>query len=141
MSAVYERSGVGKSVADRLRRPQDAQPAGISLEWLGRVGGLGLTIRSEACTDNGGALGLLDVAPNRRLRTGGLLFLEDGARRTRKDCISFSLEATIGAMLQGFPTRTSDRRQPCRAGANIAYSVRDLYVAGARKFVLINSPK
>ena len=129
-------------VADRLRRPHDAQPAGMFLGWLGRVGGPGNNYSvGGARTDNGGSLGLLDVA----LPTGVFEQVDFYFSRTggAADPQGFYL-LLAGGNDRRDAARISDANQrtqaALQAGANIAYSVRDLYLAGARNFVLINSP-
>ena len=129
--------------AARLGMAQDAEPAGMSMGWFGQVGGDGGNNYAVggARTDSGGALGLLNYA----LPTG--MFEQ----------VDFYLGSTGGAadpnglyfILGGGndirdAARLPDHGQRVRAaeqaGANIAYSVRDLYWAGARQFVLINLP-
>lgn len=128
--------------ATRLGRPSDAAPAGMSMGAFGRVGGSGNNYAvGGARTDQGGVLGLLDVLMPTGIfeqvdyylsRSGGvadpgaLYFLFGGGNDLRE------------------AARISDPGERMRAaqqtGANLAYSVRDLYLAGARQFVLINSP-
>jgi phospholipase/lecithinase/hemolysin len=129
-------------VADRLGRPQDAQPAGMSLGWLGRVGGPGNNYAvGGARTGGGGALGLLDIAlPTGVFEQVDFYFSKTGGAADPEG-LYFILAG--GNDLRD-AARVSDANQrseaALQAGANIAYSVRDLYLAGARNFVLINSP-
>jgi phospholipase/lecithinase/hemolysin len=129
-------------VASRLGHPGDSAPAGMSMGAFGQVGGSGNNYAvGGARTDSGGALGFLDffvpTGLSRQVdfylsRTGGaadpdaLYFLLAGGNDLRDAArISDPVERMAAAQ---------------HAGANIAYSVRDLYLAGARQFVLINSP-
>ena len=129
-------------VAARFGSPQDAEPAGMSMGWLGRVGGSGNNYAvGGARTDSGGALGFLDfVLPTGVFQqvdfylsgTGGnadaegLYFMLAGGNDLRDAArISDPYERMMAAQ---------------QAGINIAYSVQRLYFAGARKFVLINAP-
>jgi phospholipase/lecithinase/hemolysin len=128
--------------AARLGHPNDASPAGMSLGWLGQVGGPGNNYAvGGARTDQGGALGLLDIVIPTGIATqvdyylsrsggtadpGALYFLFGGGNDLRD------------AARIADPTQRMLAAQ--QAGANLAYSVRDLYYAGARQFVLINSP-
>jgi phospholipase/lecithinase/hemolysin len=114
----------------------------MSMGVFGQVGGPGNNYAiGGARTDSGGALGLLDFALPTGMfrqvdfylaRTGGLadpdgLYFLLGGGNDLRDAARIS-----------DPTRRRVAAQ--QAGANIAYSVRDLYLAGARQFVLINSP-
>jgi outer membrane lipase/esterase len=130
-------------VTARLGRDNDAAPAGMSLGLLGRVGGSGGNNYAVggARTDSGGVLGLLDIA----IPTGifeqvdfhlssmgggadpeGLYFLWGGGNDIR----DAARIADPGQRAQA----------AVQAGINLAYSVQRLYFAGARNFVLINSP-
>ena len=129
-------------VAARLDRPGDAAPAGMSMGWFGQIGGPGNNYAvGGARTDSGGALGLLNYALPTGMatqvdfyldRTGGiadphgLYFLFGGGNDLRE-----------AARIADPQERTNAAQ---RTGANIAYSVRDLYLSGARNFVLMNSP-
>jgi phospholipase/lecithinase/hemolysin len=129
-------------VAARLGRSSDAAPAGMSMGVFGQIGGPGNNFAiGGARTDDRGALGLLDLLMptgiSRQVdfhlsRTGGVadpnalyFFLGGGNDLRSAATISDPLERMLIAQL---------------AGANLAYSVRDLYLAGARQFVMINSP-
>jgi phospholipase/lecithinase/hemolysin len=129
-------------VAAELERAQDAQPAGMSMGWFGQVGGPGNNYAvGGARTGSGGALGLLDVILPTGIfeqvdfyfsKTGGvadpaaLYFIVGGGNDLRD-----------AARISDVAQRARAARQ---AGENIAYSVRNLYLAGARNFVLVNSP-
>jgi phospholipase/lecithinase/hemolysin len=129
-------------VAERLDRPGDAAPAGMSMGVFGQVGGAGNNYAiGGARTDETGALGLLDF------------FMPTGVSRQMDFYLSGSGGFADPQALYFFLAGGNDLRDaakiadPARrmlaaqqAGANIAYSVRDLYMAGARQFVLINSP-
>ncbi|HYP07680.1 MAG TPA: SGNH/GDSL hydrolase family protein [Bryobacteraceae bacterium] len=129
-------------VAARLGHSSDAAPGGMSMGAFGRVGGPGNNFAiGGARTDESGALGLLNflipTGMSRQVdfyldRSGGVadpegLYFFLGAGNDLRDAARIS-----------DPTRRMLAAQA--AGANIAYSVRDLYFAGARQFVLINSP-
>ena len=129
-------------VAANLGRPEDAQPAGMSMGWFGQVGGPGNNYAvGGARTDEGGAIGLLDVM----LPTGVTTQVDHYLSRTQGIADASGL---YFLMAGGNDIRDAGRlsdpterlRAAHRAGANLAYSVRDLYLAGARNFVLINSP-
>ena len=129
-------------VAARLGRSNDAAPAGMSMGAFGQIGGPGNNYAvGGARSDDGGALGLLDILMPTGIarqvdfhlsRSGGLadpngLYFILGGGNDLRDAarIADPLERMLVAQ---------------HAGANLAYSVRDLYLAGARQFVLINSP-
>ena len=129
-------------VAARLGRSSDAAPAGMSMGAFGEIGGPGNNYAiGGARTDDGGALGLLNILMptgiSRQVdfhlsRMGGVadpnglyFFLGGGNDLRNAARIADPLERMLAAQ---------------HAGANLAYSVRDLYLAGARQFVLINSP-
>jgi phospholipase/lecithinase/hemolysin len=128
--------------AARLGLAQDAQPGGMSMGWLGRVGGSGNNYAvGGARTGSGGALGLLDLFIPTGIfeqvdfylsKTGGVadpngLYFLMAAGNDLRDAARLSDPALRAQAAQ-------------QAGANLAYSVRDLYFAGARQFVLVNSP-
>jgi phospholipase/lecithinase/hemolysin len=114
----------------------------MSMGWFGQIGGPGNNYAvGGARTDNGGALGLLNYALPTGMATqvdfyldratgiadgGGLYFLFGGGNDLRN-----------AARIADPNTRSLAAQ---RAGANIAYSVRALYLSGARNFVLMNSP-
>lgn len=83
-------------------------------------------------------MGLLDVAPTGVFEQVDFYFSRTGAA----DPQGFYL-LLAGGNDRRDAARISDVNQrtqaALRAVANIAYSVRDLYIAGARKFVLVNS--
>jgi phospholipase/lecithinase/hemolysin len=129
-------------VAERLGHSGDADAAGLSMGWFGQLGGTGNNYAiGGARSGEGGALGFLDFAVPTGMATqvdfylsrtggvadsGGLYFLFGGGNDLRDASrIADPTERRLAAQ---------------QAGANIAYSVRDLYLAGARDFVLINSP-
>ena len=129
-------------VAARLDRPEDAAAAGMSMGWFGQIGGAGSNYAvGGARTDNGGALGLLDYM----LPTGMATQVDFYLNRTGGTADASGLYFLVGS---GNDLRDAARladpaarlQAAHTAGANIAYSVRDLYLAGARNFVLINSP-
>jgi outer membrane lipase/esterase len=129
-------------VAAHLDRPQDALPGGMSMGWFGRLGGSGNNYAvGGARTDSGGALGLLDIALPTGIfeqvdfylsKTGGIadpggLYFVFGAGNDLRDAARIA--------------DPNERMQASQqAGINLAYSVQRLYFAGARQFVLINSP-
>ena len=128
-------------VAARLDHPADAAPAGMSMGWFGQIGGSGNNYAvGGARTDSSGALGLLDFV----IPTGiaqQVDFYVTRAGIADPDALYFLLGG--GNDLRD-AARIADPAQRMlaaqSAGANLAYSVRDLYLAGARQFVLINSP-
>ena len=129
-------------VAARLGSPADAAPAGMSMGWFGQIGGPGNNYAiGGARTDEGGALGLLDYT----LPTGIATQVDFYLSRTQGSADPAGLYFFLGAGNDlRDAARITDPTQRMlaaqRAGANLAYSVRDLYFAGARRFVLINSP-
>jgi phospholipase/lecithinase/hemolysin len=131
-----------EEVAARLGHPGDARPAGMSMGTFGQVGGTGNNYAvGGARTDYGGALGLLDLAIPTGIaeqvdfylgRTSGiadpsaLYFIFGGGNDLRDAAGIADAQQRDAAAIQ--------------AGENLAYSVRDLYLAGARQFVVIDSP-
>jgi phospholipase/lecithinase/hemolysin len=128
--------------ASMLGRSQDAAPGGMSLGWLGQIGGPGNNYAvGGARTGAGGALGFFDFSiptgmsqqvkfylsrHNGVADSGGAYFLLGGGNDLRDAAkISDANQRRLAAI---------------QAGANIAYDLRDLYFAGAHNFVLINSP-
>ena len=129
-------------VASRLNRPADAVASGMSLGWFGQVGGSGNNYAvGGARTDRGGVLGLLDYAIPTGVATQVDYYL-NGTGGAADPHGLFLLFAGGNDLRDA--ARIADPVQRAlaaqRAGANIAYSVRDLYLAGARNFVLMNSP-
>jgi phospholipase/lecithinase/hemolysin len=129
-------------VAARLDRPADAAPAGMSMGWFGEIGGPGNNYAvGGARTDSGGALGLLNYALPTGIATQVDFYLDRSRGVADPDALYFLLG---GGNDLRTAARISDPTERMRAahtaGANLAYSVRDLYLAGARQFVLINSP-
>ncbi|MEJ7609288.1 MAG: SGNH/GDSL hydrolase family protein, partial [Bryobacteraceae bacterium] len=109
---------------------------------FGQVGGTGNNYAvGGARTDHSGALGLLNYA----LPTGIAAQVDFYLTRTGNLADPGGLYFILGggndlrdAARIADPTQRMLAAQ--QAGANLAYSVRDLYLAGARQFVLINSP-
>jgi outer membrane lipase/esterase len=129
-------------VAARLGHPADAAPAGMSMGVFGHVGGPGNNYAiGGARTDAGGALGLLDFALPTGIFRQVDFYLSRAGGQADPDGLYFLLGAgndLRDAARIADPTWRMLAAQ--QAGANLAYSVRDLYLAGARQFVLINSP-
>jgi phospholipase/lecithinase/hemolysin len=129
-------------VAARLDRPGDAAPAGMSMGLFGQIGGPGNNYAvGGARTDHGGALGLLDYALPTGLATQVDFYFDRTAGTADPDALYFLFaggnDIRDAARIADPATRTHTAQT---AGANIAYSVRDLYLSGARNFVLLNSP-
>ena len=130
-------------VAARLDRPGDAAPAGMSMGAFGQVGGPGKNYAiGGARTDDRGALGFFDFV------------IPTGLSRQVDLCLSRTGNIADPGALYLFLGGGNDLREAARisdpsqrsaaavnTGANIAYSVRDLYLAGARQFVLIKTVK
>jgi phospholipase/lecithinase/hemolysin len=127
--------------AARLGHPGDAAHAGMSMGWFGQVGGPGNNYAiGGARTGSGGALGFFDFAIPTGMatqvdfylsRTGGVadpdgLYFMFGGGNDLRDAARISDPSLRMLAAQG-------------AGANIAFSVRDLYLAGARQFAFVNS--
>jgi phospholipase/lecithinase/hemolysin len=128
--------------AARLGNPDDAAQAGMSMGVFGQVGGPGNNYAvGGARTDEGGALGLLNILMPTGMATQVDFYLSRTGGAADPEGLYFLLGG--GNDLRA-AARVSDPAQRMlaaqRAGANIAYSVRDLYLAGARNFALINSP-
>lgn len=129
-------------VAARLGRSGDAAPAGMSLGVFGQIGGPGNNFAiGGARTDQSGALGLLNILMPTGMSRQVDFYLDRAHGVADPNGLYFLLGG--GNDLRD-AARISDPTQRMlaaqAAGANIAYSVRDLYFAGARQFVLINSP-
>ena len=129
-------------VASRLGRPADAAPSGMSMGWFGQVGGPGNNYAvGGARTDSSGALGLLNYALPTGIATQVDFYLARSSGLADPDALYFLFGG--GNDLRD-AARIADPTERMiaahNAGANLAYSVRDLYLAGARQFVLINSP-
>ena len=129
-------------VAARLDRPQDAAPAGMSMGALGQIGGPGNNYAvGGARTEDGGALGLLDILMPTGMSTQVDFYLDRNGGVADSNGLYFLLgggnDLRDAARISDPAARMLAAQQ---VGANIAYSVRDLYLAGARQFVLINSP-
>jgi phospholipase/lecithinase/hemolysin len=129
-------------VAARLDRSGDAAPGGMSMGAFGQIGGPGNNFAvGGARTDESGALGFLDIVIPTGMSRQVDFYLDRSAGVADPNGLYFFLGA--GNDLRD-AARISDPMQRMlaahTAGANIAYSVRDLYLAGARNFVLINSP-
>lgn len=129
-------------VAARLGHSSDAAPAGMSMGAFGQIGGHGNNYAiGGARTDESGALGFLDFLIPTGMSRQVDFYLDRSGGVADPDGLYFILGA--GNDLRD-AARISDPTQRMLAaqlaGANIAYSVRDLYFAGARQFVLINSP-
>ncbi|MEJ7609302.1 MAG: SGNH/GDSL hydrolase family protein [Bryobacteraceae bacterium] len=126
----------------RVRPPERCDTRWNAMGVFGQVGGPGNNYAiGGARTDDGGALGLLDII----LPTGMFQQVDFYLSRNSGVADPDGLYSMFGG---GNDLRDAARiadpiqRQlaAVQAGANIAYSVRDLYLAGARQFVLINSP-
>jgi len=131
-----------EEAAARLGRPGDASPAGMSLGWFGQVGGPGNNYAiGGARTNTSGALGILDLLIPTGVAEQVQFYLSRTGGAADPTGLYFILAG--GNDLRD-ATRISDPQQrelaAVQAGMNIASSVRDLYLAGARQFVLINSP-
>ena len=129
-------------VAARLGRSGDAAPGGMSMGVFGEVGGPGNNFAvGGARTDESGALGFLDILMPTGMSRQVDFYLNRAGGAADPNGLYFFLGA--GNDLRD-AARISDPTQRMlaaqTAGAHIAYSVRDLYLAGARNFVLINSP-
>lgn len=129
-------------VAAAMGRPGDAAPAGMSMGWFGQIGGPGNNYAvGGAQTDSGGALGLLDYLLPTGIATQVDFYLSRSGGVADPEGLYFLLgggnDLRAAARIADPVERTRAAQQ---AGANLAYSVRDLYLAGARQFVLINSP-
>jgi len=129
-------------VAARLGHSSDAAPGGMSMGAFGQIGGAGNNFAiGGARTDESGALGLLNVLMPTGMSRQVDFYLDRSGGVADPDGLYFFLGG--GNDLRD-AARISDPTQRMlaaqSAGANIAYSVRDLYLAGARQFVLINSP-
>jgi phospholipase/lecithinase/hemolysin len=129
-------------VAARLGRPQDAEPAGMSMGWLGRVGGSGSNYAvGGARTDSGGALGLLDFAVPTGVSRQVDFYLSRTGGTADANGLYFFLAAGNDLRNAARISDAEQRRMAAQqAGINLAYSVQRLYFAGARQFVLINAP-
>ncbi|HYZ83305.1 MAG TPA: SGNH/GDSL hydrolase family protein [Bryobacteraceae bacterium] len=129
-------------LASLLGKPQDGQYAGMSLGWFGETGGPGNNYAiGGARTDYGGALGSFDSVIPTGMRQQVDFYLRRHNGSADPSGTYFFLGG--GNDLRD-ASKISDpearRRAAIEAGENIAYAVRDLYFAGARSFVLINSP-
>ena len=139
-------SQMDRSGPSMLRHVSTTQPMrrGVACRWV-RLDNLVVpetTSRSVgARTGESGALGLLNVLMPTGMSRQVDFYLERSGGVADPDGLYFFLGG--GNDLRD-AARVSDPLQRMSAaqsaGANIAYSVRDLYLAGARRFVLINSP-
>ena len=129
-------------VSARMGRTNDAAPAGTSMGWFGQVGGSGNNYAvGGARTDTGGALGLLDFLAPTGIETQVDFYLSRTRGTADPDGLYFFLGGGNDLRDAARLSDPMDRMLAAqRAGANLAWSVRDLYLAGARQFVLINSP-
>jgi phospholipase/lecithinase/hemolysin len=114
----------------------------MSMGWFGKVGGPGNNYAvGGARTDTTGALGLLDLILPTGIATQVDYYLDRTAGVADPGGLYFFLgggnDLRDAAAISDPDNRMLAAQQ---AGANIAWSVRDLYLAGARNFVLINSP-
>lgn len=129
-------------VAARLDRSQDAERAGMSLGWFGRLGGPGNNYAvGGARTDYGGALGLLDIV----IPTGIFTQVDFYLSRTRGVADSGGLYFLMGGgndLRDAARLSDGDQRRASaeQAAYNVLSSVQTLYDAGARQFMLINAP-
>jgi phospholipase/lecithinase/hemolysin len=114
----------------------------MSMGMLGQVGGAGYNYAiGGARTGDSGALGLLDFFMPTGLFRQVDFYLSESGGLADPQALYFFLgggnDLRDAARIANPASRMLAAQQ---AGANIAYSVRDLYAAGARQFVLINSP-
>ena len=129
-------------VSARMGRSSDAAPAGMSMGWFGQIGGSGNNYAvGGARTDEGGALGLLDFVLPTGIETQVDYYLSRTQGTADPDGLYFVLGGGNDLRDAARISDPTERMMAAQeAGANLAWSVRDLYLAGARQFVLINSP-
>jgi outer membrane lipase/esterase len=129
-------------VASRLGQSGDAAPAGMSLAYLGQIAGTGQNYAiGGAETGYGGALGPLSIFIPTGIRSQVGFYLGRTNGSADPDALYFVFgggnDLRTAATLANPAARSL---AALSAGANLAYAIRDLYLAGARNFVLINAP-
>jgi phospholipase/lecithinase/hemolysin len=114
----------------------------MSMGVFGQIGGPGNNFAiGGARTDEGGALGLLGILMRTGISRQVDFYLERTGGIADPDGLYFFLGGGNDLRDAARISNPTERMVAAQAaGANIAYSVRDLYFAGARQFVLINSP-